>query len=96
MGPRRVFFNKIRNVEAPPSTTCNLNENIPCEKKQPSSSGKSVVEIPVIQESDNVDGTTTTTKKKLILRKTKRTSTKKLYNGPRKIFSTSYKALRFQ
>ncbi|CAF0739620.1 unnamed protein product [Didymodactylos carnosus] len=96
MSTRRVFFNKTRTVDAPPSTTCNLNENTPCEKKQSSPpSIKTVVEIPVIHESDNVDNTTTT-KKKLILRKTKRTTTKKIYNGPRKIFSTSYKANRAQ
>ena len=50
-----------------------------------SSSGSSQTSPPKIAASTGI------VKKKLVLKSTKRTLTKTIYSGPRKIFSTSYK-----
>jgi hypothetical protein len=93
---RGIFFNsKSRSADS------NLIVN---EKNQSPTKNESsniiINEDPTSSSSNNSQPSppkTTTTvstgivKKKLILKHTKRTLTKTIYSGPRKIFSTSYK-----
>ncbi len=50
-------------------------------------------EISTEDASSSANNQTTTVKKKIILNHTKRTLTKTMYSGPRKIFSTNYKVI---
>lgn len=91
---RGVFFNsKSRSAD---SNVLLGNKN-PSPPKVPSS------EVAVNEDTGSSSGNSQTSppkttntstgivKKKLILKSTKRTLTKTIYSGPRKIFSTSYK-----
>jgi hypothetical protein len=88
---RGIFFNsKSRSVDSnvildtksqsPPKTEI-INED-------PSSSNSSSSQTSPPKTTNVPSGIV---KKKLILKNTKRTLTKTIYSGPRKIFSTSYK-----
>ncbi|UJR31826.1 hypothetical protein I4U23_019303 [Adineta vaga] len=97
---RGIFFNsKSRSVD---SNVILSNKN-PSPPKLPSSE-TIINEEPGNSNSSNSQTSPPKTtgistgivKKKLILKSTKRTLTKTIYSGPRKIFSTSYKANRAQ
>ena len=91
---RGVFFNsKARSVDSnvllgnksssPPKVP---SSEIAVNEDTSSSSGNSQTSPP-----KTTNTSTGIVKKKLILKSTKRTLTKTIYSGPRKIFSTSYK-----
>lgn len=94
---RGIFFNsKSRSVD----TNIILDEKNRSPPKSEASSNIIINDNHTDSSNDQVSPpkTTTTTavstgivKKKLILKNTKRTLTKTIYSGPRKIFSTSYK-----
>ncbi|CAF3346872.1 unnamed protein product [Rotaria sp. Silwood2] len=96
---RGIFFNsKSRSVDSNivldnknPSPTNIESSNIIINEDQTSSSSNSQSSPPKLPTMS-----TGIVKKKLILKSTKRTLTKTIYSGPRKIFSTSYKANRAQ
>ena len=77
--PTKIGSTTILNNDDPNTSSSSNSQTSP-----PKSTGNSTA---------TTGGTTTTgvVKKKLILRNTKRTLTKTIYSGPRKIFSTSYK-----
>lgn len=79
--PTKIDSTTILNNDDPNTSGSSNSQTSP-----PKSTGNSTA-------TTGTGGTTTTgvVKKKLILRNTKRTLTKTIYSGPRKIFSTSYK-----
>ncbi|CAF1351768.1 unnamed protein product [Rotaria sordida] len=97
---RGIFFNsKSRSMDSNiildnknPSPTNTESSNIIINEDQSGSSSSNSQGSP--PKLTNIS--TGIVKKKLILKSTKRTLTKTIYSGPRKIFSTSYKANRAQ
>ncbi|CAF1138354.1 unnamed protein product [Rotaria sp. Silwood1] len=98
---RGIFFNsKSRSIDSnimidnknqsPPKTE--LSNNITNDDQSSNSSSNNSQSSP----SKLTTISSGIVKKKLILKNTKRTLTKTIYSGPRKIFSTSYKANRAQ
>jgi hypothetical protein len=74
---RGIFFNS----KSRPNDKINQLSPTEISNEDPSSS------------NNNDNNQTTTVKKKIILNHTKRTLTKTIYSGPRKIFSRNYKVI---
>jgi hypothetical protein len=74
---RGIFFNS----KSRPNDKINQLSSTEISNEDPTSS------------NNNDNNQTTTVKKKIILNHTKRTLTKTIYSGPRKIFSRNYKVI---
>ncbi|CAF0816689.1 unnamed protein product [Adineta steineri] len=82
---RGIFFNsKSRTVDKVQQLPTQISNEIPSNDNNNNNT------------NNNTNPQATTVKKKIILNHTKRTLTKTNYSGPRKIFSTNYKANRTQ
>ncbi|UJR14881.1 hypothetical protein I4U23_001865 [Adineta vaga] len=84
---RGIFFNsKSRTTDKIDQLATQISNDIPV----------STTISATTTTTTTINNSTTTAKKKIILNHTRRALTKTIYSGPRKIFSTNYKANRTQ
>ncbi|CAF1101075.1 unnamed protein product [Adineta ricciae] len=92
---RGIFFNsKSRTTDKIDQLATQISNEIPIPSTI--STTISVTNQTTATTTTNTGATTATGKKKIILNHAKRALTKNIYSGPRKIFSTNYKANRTQ